>query len=74
MADDKKGRVKINPKLVEEFKREQKEGYKGTIEDYYNEFYGPIHPYDYNFEKGGIVNMTKDKKYYKEILWIGEIS
>ena len=56
MPDDKKGRVKINPKIVEEHKREQKEGYKGTAEDYYEEFYGPIPE---GFEKGG---MTKAQK------------
>jgi len=56
MPDDKKGRVKINPKIVAEHKREQKEGYKGTVEEYYEEFYGPIPD---GFEKGG---MTKSQK------------
>lgn len=52
MPDDKKGRVKINPKIVAEHKREQKEGYKGTVEDYYEEFYGPIPD---GLKKGGIM-------------------
>jgi hypothetical protein len=56
MPDDKKVRVKINPKIVDEHKREQKEGYKGTVEDYYEEFYGPV---DLGLKKGG---MTKSQK------------
>jgi hypothetical protein len=59
MPDDKKGRVKINPKIVEEHKREQKEGYKGTVEDYYEEFYGPI---DLGLKKGGSIKKLKVKK------------
>ncbi len=55
MPDDKKGRVKINPKIVEEHKREQKEGYKGTVEDYYEEFYGPI---DLGLKEGGMARGT----------------
>jgi hypothetical protein len=58
MPDDKKVRVKvkINPRIAAEHKREQKEGYEGTAEDYYEEFYGPIPE---GFEKGG---MTKGQK------------
>jgi len=58
MPDDKKVRVKvkINPRIAAEHKREQKEGYEGTAEDYYEEFYGPIPE---GFEKGG---MTKSQK------------
>jgi hypothetical protein len=58
MSDDKKVRVKvkINPRIAAEHKREQKEGYEGTAEDYYEEFYGPIPE---GFEKGG---MTKSQK------------
>ena len=56
MPDDKKGRVKINPKIVAEHKREQKEGYKGTVEDYYEEFYGPIPD---GLEKGGMLKKPK---------------
>jgi hypothetical protein len=58
MSDDKKVRVKvkINPRIAAEHKREQKEGYEGTAEDYYEEFYGPIPE---GFEKGG---MTKAQK------------
>jgi hypothetical protein len=59
MPDDKKGRVKVNPKIVEEHKREQKEGYKGTVEDYYKEFYGPIPE---GFEKGGMMSDGVSKK------------
>jgi hypothetical protein len=59
MPDDKKGRVKINPKIVEEHKREQKEGYKGTVEDYYEEFYGPV---DLGLKKGGSIKKLKVKK------------
>jgi hypothetical protein len=58
MPDDKKGRVKINPKIVAEHKREQKEGYKGTVEDYYEEFYGPIPD---GLAKGGLNKFIKDR-------------
>jgi ribosomal protein L21E len=59
MPDDKKVRVKINPKIVDEHKREQKEGYKGTVEDYYEEFYGPV---DLGLKRGGAVKPTKAQK------------
>ena len=63
MPDDKKGRVKINPKIVAEHKREQKEGYKGTVEDYYEEFYGPIPD---GFEKGGTIKKKEDSEDYED--------
>jgi len=63
MPDDKKGRVKINPKIVAEHKREQKEGYKGTVEEYYEEFYGPIPD---GFEKGGTVKKKEDSEDYED--------
>jgi hypothetical protein len=65
MPDDKKGRVKINPKIVEEHKREQKEGYKGTVEDYYEEFYGPV---DLGLKKGGEVSVSKGHDYIKDLI------
>ena len=63
MPDDKKVRVKINPKIVAEHKREQKEGYKGTVEDYYEEFYGPIPD---GLAKGGQAKVGRVMREFKK--------
>jgi hypothetical protein len=45
-------KIKTNPKIKKEVERERKEGYKGTDEEYYEEFYGPTPE---GFKKGGLV-------------------
>jgi len=47
-----KTKTKINPKIKKEVERERKEGYKGTEEEYYEEFYGPTPE---GFKKGGLI-------------------
>ena len=45
-------KTKVNPKIKKEVERERKEGYKGTDEEYYEEFYGPTPE---GFKKGGLI-------------------
>tara|TARA_B110000503_G_C6979551_1_gene342623 strand:+ start:393 stop:569 length:177 start_codon:yes stop_codon:yes gene_type:complete len=57
-------KTKINPKILKEWKREKDLGYDGTVEDYFEEFYGPIPD---GFKDGGTVS-GKGSDYIKDLL------
>ncbi len=56
--------TKINSKILKEWKREKDLGYDGTVEDYFEEFYGPID----DFKKDGGIVSGKGSDYIKDLL------
>jgi len=56
--------TKINSKILKEWKREKDLGYDGTVEDYFEEFYGTID----DFKKDGGIVSGKGSDYIKDLL------